>query len=88
MLVKKEQKPGTGKRCTSVRKRSTPSPEKKRSAEEKRNFCDIKALVKSIQRDEGHTDCFRKGAVDCDEPDCKWRTFCLEGSQIFGETKA
>jgi hypothetical protein len=44
----------------------------------KKNFLDITKLIRSIQRAEGNTDCFQKGMVDCDQLDCKWRSFCLE----------
>jgi hypothetical protein len=38
---------------------------------------DIIALVRSLQRTAGRTDCFRRGNVDCDMIDCDWRTYCL-----------
>jgi hypothetical protein len=38
---------------------------------------DIVALVRSLQRAEGMTDCFRMGNVDCDAIDCEWRSYCL-----------
>ncbi|MBC2713484.1 MAG: hypothetical protein HGJ94_21530 [Desulfosarcina sp.] len=38
---------------------------------------DIIAMVRSLQRTAGKTDCFRKGNVDCDNIDCDWRTYCL-----------
>ena len=44
---------------------------------DKKNFLDITALIRSIQRSEGNTDCFRKGLTDCDQVDCAWRHFCL-----------
>ena len=44
----------------------------------KRNFVDIKALVRSVQRAEGNRDCFRRGQVYCDQADCVWRKYCLE----------
>ena len=46
---------------------------------EKKNFLDIVVLIRSIQRSEGNTDCFRKGLKDCDQLDCSWRQLCLEG---------
>ena len=46
---------------------------------EKESFLDITALIRSVQRAEDQDDCFRKGMLDCDQPDCKWRSFCLEG---------
>ena len=44
----------------------------------KKNFLDITTLIRSIQRAEGNRDCFQKGIVDCDQIDCRWRSFCLE----------
>jgi hypothetical protein len=38
---------------------------------------DIIALVRSLQRTAGMTDCFRMGNVDCDVIDCDWRSYCL-----------
>jgi hypothetical protein len=38
---------------------------------------DIIALVRSLQRTAGKTDCFRTGNADCDTVDCDWRTYCL-----------
>jgi hypothetical protein len=44
---------------------------------QKQNFLDIAILIRSIQRAEGQTDCFKVGIPDCDQVDCKWRAFCL-----------
>jgi len=38
---------------------------------------DIIAMVRSLQRTAGMTDCFRMGIADCDIIDCDWRTYCL-----------
>ncbi|WP_372682878.1 hypothetical protein [Desulfosarcina sp.] len=38
---------------------------------------DIIAMVRSLQRTAGMTDCFRMGNADCDIIDCDWRTYCL-----------
>jgi hypothetical protein len=43
----------------------------------KRNFLDMTALIRSIQRAEGNPDCFQKGRDDCDQVDCAWRPYCL-----------
>ncbi|MBW1748132.1 MAG: hypothetical protein QNL11_08800 [Desulfobacterales bacterium] len=51
----------------------------------KKNYLDMAALIRSVQRAEGHTDCFQKGMIDCDQADCKWHPFCLEGHPILGE---
>ena len=53
------------------------------SKADKNKFLDIIALIRSIQRSEGHTDCFRKGLKDCDQLDCAWRHLCLEGYDDF-----
>ncbi len=45
-----------------------------------KSFVDITNLVRSVQRAEGKPDCFRKQDVDCDNPDCAWRKYCLEGN--------
>lgn len=42
---------------------------------------DITKLVRSIQRSEGHPDCFRSDQDLCDKIDCTWRTYCLEENQ-------
>jgi hypothetical protein len=41
---------------------------------------DIIAMVRSLQRAAGMTDCFRQGNADCDIIDCDWRTYCLDNS--------
>ncbi len=48
-----------------------------------KNFLDITSLIRSIQRSEGFTDCFRKGILDCDQIDCKWWSMCLEGDPVL-----
>lgn len=46
------------------------------------NYLDINELVRSIQRAENNVDCFRKGHNDCDQFDCAWREYCMDGSRI------
>lgn len=41
---------------------------------------DITAMIRSLQRTEGLTDCFRRGLSDCDQLECAWRQYCLEKS--------
>ena len=41
-------------------------------------FVDMVALIRSIQRTEGHSECFRKAQGYCDQIDCAWRGYCLE----------
>ena len=48
-----------------------------KDAQEK-NFLDITALIRSIQRAEGNPDCFQKGQGYCDQVDCAWRPYCLD----------
>jgi hypothetical protein len=46
---------------------------------------DVVNLVRSIQRAEGHTDCFRRSPEGCDQPGCAWRPYCLENFQSLYE---
>lgn len=41
------------------------------------NYLDLTELVRSVQRSDGHTDCFRRGFCDCDDLDCPWRAQCF-----------
>ena len=63
------------------------SPAKMKPDANKMNFLDIVVLIRSIQRAENQMDCFKKGIIDCDQVDCKWRTFCLEGYPVLGKDK-
>jgi len=50
-----------------------------RKDKEKRDFLDITALVRSIQRAENKPDCFRNdNAINCDQLECNWRAYCVE----------
>ncbi len=40
---------------------------------------DITRMIRSLQRTEGLIDCFRRGMADCDQLDCAWRQYCIEG---------
>ncbi len=44
---------------------------------EKNRHVDIIAMVRSLQRTEGQSDCFRRGISECDELKCTWRQYCL-----------
>lgn len=55
---------------------------------EKKSFLDMATLIRSIQRAEGNTDCFRMGMIDCDQVGCKWRPFCLEAYPALGKEEA
>jgi hypothetical protein len=50
----------------------------------KKEFLDVTELIRSTQRAEGNIDCFRRGQDYCDEPDCAWRSYCLESRQTPG----
>ncbi|HAA04895.1 MAG TPA: SAP domain-containing protein [Syntrophobacteraceae bacterium] len=50
----------------------------------RKNFLDLTALVRSIQRAEGNMDCFQRRS-DCDQLDCSWRSYCLNASIPHGE---
>jgi hypothetical protein len=43
----------------------------------KPNYVDIVKLIRSIQRAEGHIDCYRQGETHCNRMDCNWRDHCL-----------
>jgi len=45
-------------------------------------FVDVTGLIRSIQRVEGNSDCFRRGQPGCPEVECCWRPYCLEGKPI------
>lgn len=45
---------------------------------EKLNYLDLTGLVRSVQRSDGHSDCFRRGFCDCDQLDCPWRAQCFQ----------
>jgi hypothetical protein len=53
----------------------------------KKDFLDITALIRSVQRAEGNPDCFLKGYDNCDQPDCAWRLYCLGSGKRSGEGK-
>jgi hypothetical protein len=52
-------------------------------ADVKRRYVDITAMVRSLQRTEGVTDCFRRGLADCDHRECSWRQYCVDSSDKF-----
>ena len=41
---------------------------------------DLAHLIRSMQRAEGHSDCFGTATGHCDHVDCVWRKYCLEDS--------
>jgi hypothetical protein len=42
-----------------------------------KRYVDVTAMVRSLQRTEGLTDCFRRGTADCDQLNCAWRQYCI-----------
>ncbi len=44
-------------------------------------YVDITAMIRSLQRTEGVTDCFRRGMANCDQMVCAWRRYCLGQSE-------
>jgi hypothetical protein len=71
-----------GKRFVDQAKGPSTNPKKvcERTKARPTDQVDIIALVRSLQRTAGITDCFRRGNADCDSIDCDWRTYCLGGS--------
>lgn len=44
-----------------------------------KNMVDVTALIRSIQRNEGNPDCFRRAdRFMCDRKDCVWRLYCMK----------
>jgi len=41
----------------------------------------ITDMIRSLQRTEGLSDCFRRGLADCDQRECSWRQYCLEKAE-------
>ena len=48
------------------------------NSEQNRRYVDITAMIRSLQRTEGLTDCFRRGTADCDQQECAWRQYCMD----------
>jgi hypothetical protein len=42
------------------------------------SFLDTTAMVRSLQRREGRRDCFRRHELECTDPECQWRDYCLD----------
>lgn len=55
---------------------STAAPEKNGGTLPKINV-DLTALIRSVQRSEGNSDCFRRNKGYCDQLGCAWRSYCL-----------
>jgi hypothetical protein len=52
-------------------------PQSTKGVSERNNFVDVTAMIRSLQRTEGFTDCFRRGIAECDQLSCSWRSYCL-----------
>lgn len=50
-------------------------------------YVDITAMIRSLQRTEGLTDCFRRGLSDCDQLECAWRQYCLSKTETIAPEK-
>jgi hypothetical protein len=53
------------------------SPKVAESSDLNKRYVDITAMVRSLQRTEGMTDCFRRGIADCNQLECSWRQYCF-----------
>jgi hypothetical protein len=42
------------------------------------DLCDLARLIRSLQRLEGHPDCFGTGEQDCEQAECAWREYCVK----------
>ncbi len=61
-------------------------PKSRLSARSQTHYVDITAMIRSIQRTEGNTDCFRRGQADCDQVNCAWRQYCLGNAKsVFSD---
>ena len=41
------------------------------------DLCDLVRLIRSLQRLEGHPDCFGTAEQFCERSECAWREYCL-----------
>lgn len=46
--------------------------------ESTKSFLNLTALIRSIQRHDGHEPCFRTGRKECTVTDCNWRSHCID----------
>jgi hypothetical protein len=49
------------------------------------DFSDLVRLIRSLQRLEGHPDCFGTAEHSCGKTECVWREYCLnsDGEPVF-----
>jgi hypothetical protein len=55
-----------------------------------KDLCNLTELVRSLQRTEGHPDCFRlarSASGTCDKLDCLWRRSCLRKPDEAGKSR-
>ncbi len=89
MLFRKDQKSsGSTANLKGDEEIATVSSSKTGADVEKKSFLDITTLIRSIQRAEGNADCFQRGIIDCEQLDCKWRSFCLEEQPVLRKDEA
>jgi hypothetical protein len=50
-------------------------------------YVNVTDMIRSLQRTEGHSDCFRRGLADCDQIECAWRQYCLEKAESLHKSK-
>ncbi len=48
----------------------------------------LDAVIRNIQRHEGHIECFNSMQGKCEELDCRWYHFCQEAHQHSGIEEA
>lgn len=53
------------------------------------DFSDLVLLIRSLQRLEGHPDCFGTAEHFCGRTECVWREYCLkpEGASLVGSAE-
>ena len=62
--------------------RPTPCmPKVSESSDRGDRYVDVTAMIRSLQRTEGLTDCFRRGSSECDQLECAWRQYCQNSSE-------
>lgn len=47
----------------------------------RQQYVNVTDMIRSLQRTEGLSDCFRRGLADCDQRECAWREYCIEESE-------
>jgi hypothetical protein len=54
------------------------------------DLSDLVRLIRSLQRLEGHPDCFGTAGHSCGQTECAWREYCLnsDGEPVPGSEEA